>query len=104
MPKLFLTPFVIAGLLLLTSCSSSPEPDLGKINQEKLTCEEVKKTINELEIEIATTSDRSKFYRLRLLTQQYLLLENEECFNQIDIAQAKAFIDLVKANLYPYYP
>jgi hypothetical protein len=89
MPKIFLTPFLIAGLLLLPSCSSSPEPaDKPQVKSE---CDEVKKIYEDFS-GVLQKEQSTVTYRKLYLTRAYYLLENPQCFTSAQIAAAKAEI------------
>ena len=81
MPRVFLTPFVIAGLLLLPSCSSG--------EMESNACDGVSLTFSELaaEAKAAIGYDEQRFASLKAI---YYGLENEECFSSEIIASLKA--------------
>jgi len=105
MPRLFLTPFVIAGLLFLPSCSSDNsgvqplkpivEPKPNQTEQAKSECDEVKETYDSYSKALRESGQGSNLYRLTYLIQQYYLLEKQECFTAEQIATAKASIDFV---------
>jgi hypothetical protein len=101
MPRAFLTPFVIVGLLFLPSCSSAGEPKVNSSEQAKSECEEVKKTYDDFSQQLKKSQNGSDGYRLVFLIQQHYLLEKQECFTSLQIATAKASIDLVIAKLKP---
>jgi len=99
MPRVFLTPLVIAGLLFLPSCSSAQEPaDKPQVKSE---CDEVKETYDNFSKALRESGQGSDLYRLTYLIQQYYLLEKQECFTAVQIATAKAGIDLVNNRLKP---
>ena len=91
MPKVLLTPFLIAALLLLPSCSSAQEPKPVETPQAKSKCDEVKKIYEDFS-NILTKEQPTDTYRKLYLTRAYYLLENPECFTSIQIAAAKAEI------------
>ena len=101
MPKLFLTPFVIAGLLFLPSCSSDTPPSGNQTAQDKSECDDVKKTFNEFSDALSKSPQNADGYRVIYLTQQYYLLEKQECFTAVQIASARAGIDLITSKLKP---
>ena len=101
MPRLFITPFVIAGLLFLPSCSSDKEPKANPTEQAKSECDEVKETYSGFSNVLKQTPKDAEGYRATFLIQQYFLLEKQECFTALEIAGAKASIDIVKARLNP---
>jgi len=101
MPKLFLTPFVIAGLLFLPSCSGDKEPKANQTEQAKSECDEVKETYTSFSKVLKQSPKGAEGYRLTYLIQQYYLLEKQECFTALEIASAKASIEIVKAQLNP---
>jgi hypothetical protein len=82
MNRALLTPFVIAGLLLLPSCSSGE-------NVENSACDDIRTRFAELAAEAKTIVDYDK-KKLANLTGIYYGLENEECFNTETIAILKA--------------
>ena len=84
MPRLFLTPFVIAGLLFLPSCSSEEYIDSSDCNNIRGEFIELSKKFN-TEIDI----DRKK---IAALTYIYYGLGNEECFSPETIATLKAYL------------
>jgi hypothetical protein len=89
MPKVFLTPFLIAGLLLLSGCSSSPEQ--ADEPQVKSECDEVKKIYEDFS-GVLQKEQPTDTYRKIYLTRAYYLLENPKCFTSVQIAAAKAEI------------
>jgi len=95
MPRAFLTPFVIAGLLFLPSCSSVKEPKANQTEQAKSECDEVKETYTSFSKVLKQSPKGTELYRLTYLIQQYYLLEKQECFTAEQIATAKASIDFV---------
>jgi hypothetical protein len=95
MPKLFLTPFVIAGLLFLPSCSNSQEPKPSETPQAKSECSEVKETYDNFGKGISSQDNNLKARQLTSLVQNYYLLENTKCFTSVEIAFARATIDLI---------
>lgn len=101
MPRLFLTPFVIAGLLFLPSCSSDKEPKANQTEQAKSECDEVRETYYNFSKVLQQTPKNTDGYRATFLIQQYYLLEKKECFTAVQIASAKASIDLVNNRLNP---
>ena len=85
MPRVFLTPLVIAGLLFLPSCSSGENVE----NVENSACDDVRARFAELAAEGKSIVDYNK-KKLANLTGIYYGLENEECFDTetIDILKA----------------
>ena len=97
MPRAFLTPFVIAGLLFLPSCSSAQEPaDKPQVKSE---CDEVKKIYDEFKELLNKTESGSQSYRKIYLTRAYYLLENPKCFTAVQIAAARADVIIATSNL-----
>lgn len=90
MPRVFLAPFVIAGLLLLSSCSSAQEP--ADKPQVKSGCEKVKKIYDDFAVLLGDTENGTEKYRLTYITRAYYLLENPKCFTSVQIAAARAQI------------
>lgn len=101
MPRLFLTPFVIAGLLFLPSCSSDKEPKPIKTPLAKSKCDEAKESNKSFSKLLAEVGKGNPNYRLYFLTQQYHKLETKECFTAEEIAAARAAIDIVSNKLNP---
>jgi hypothetical protein len=85
MPKVFLTPLLIAGLLLLPSCSSGENVE----NVENSACDDIRERFKELAAEAKTVVDYDK-KKLANLTGIYYGLGNEECFDAETIAILKA--------------
>ena len=96
MSKALLTPFVIAGLLLLSSCSSAQEP--ADKPQVKSGCDEVKKIYDDFGVVMREKENGAAGYRLTYITRAYYLLENPKCFTSVEIATARAQITYA-ANL-----
>ena len=96
-----LTPFVIAGLLLLASCSSAQELKPVETPQAKSKCDEAKESIKSFDKLLAETGKSNPNYRVYFLTQQYHKLETKECFTALEIAAARAAIDIVTNKLNP---
>lgn len=93
MRKVLLTPFLVASLLLLPSCSSGSKTE--KSTQEIADCKQIRVDYKKYE-ELYTKMDKgSAEYKLVYLTSQYYLLENMECFTPKEIAFARAAIDFV---------
>lgn len=101
MPRVFLTPFVLVGLLFLTSCSSSQEPKPDKLEQAKSKCDEAKETNKSYSEVLSKITQGDRGYRLTFLMQQYHMLETKECFTAAQIASAKALIDIITNKLEP---
>jgi len=105
MSRLFLTPFVIAGLLFLPSCSSDNsgvqplkpivEPKPNQTEQAKSECDKVKEIYDGYTKEFSEPTATRNIKRIIILTQKYYLLENKECFTAEQIAEAKAAIDFL---------
>jgi hypothetical protein len=83
---------VIAGLLLLPSCSSSPKP--ADKPQAKTECDEVKKIYDDFGGALDKEPRTTDTYRLLYLTKNYYLLENPKCFTSIQIAAARAAVTI----------
>ena len=81
MRRVFLTPFVIAGLLLLPGCSSG--------EMESDACDEVSLKFVELS-EISKKAIDYDEKRYASLNAIYYALENEECFSSEIIASLRA--------------
>jgi hypothetical protein len=81
MPKVFLTPFLIAALLLLPSCSSG--------EMESNACDEVSLKFVELS-EISQKAANYDEKRYASLNAIYYALENKECFSSEIIASLRA--------------
>jgi hypothetical protein len=101
MRKALLTPFVIAGLLLLASCSSAQEPKPVETPQAKSKCDEAKESDKSFDKLLAEIGKGNTNYRVYFLTQQYHKLETKECFTAVEIAAARAAIDIVANKLNP---
>ncbi len=95
MPKLFLTPLLIAGLLLLSGCSSPTEQaDEAQVKSE---CDEVKETYDSFTKVMSSQSNSSREFRLAGLIKSYYVLENKKCFTSLEIATARASIDFTNS-------
>ena len=101
MPRLFLTPFVIAGLLFLPSCSSAKEPKPVETPKAKSKCDEARESDKSFDKLLAEIGKSNRNYRVYFLTQQYHKLETKECFTAVEIATARAAIDIINNNLLP---
>jgi hypothetical protein len=101
MPKIFLAPFLIAGLLLLASCSSAQETKTVETPQAKSKCDEAKESQKSFDKLLAEIGKSNPNYRVYFLTQQYHKLETKECFTAVEIATARAAIDIVTNKLNP---
>ena len=99
MPRLFLTPFVIAGLLLLPSCSSPVSSEQNSKTSQETDCLEVKKTYEDFSNILKKTARATDSYRITYLIQQYYVLENTECFSSLEIATAKGGIAFSQRKL-----
>ena len=99
MPKVFLTPLLIAGLLLLPSCSSAQEPKPVETPQAKSKCDEAKESDESFDKLLAEYGKSSRDYRLYFLAKQYHKLETKECWTAAQIAVARAVIDIVNNKL-----
>ena len=96
MPRVFLTPFVIAGLLLLPSCSSAQEPaDKPQVKSE---CDEVKEKYEDFNELANKYPSYSSEYKVLYLAKHYYLLENNSCFSSVEIATTKAAIDVYNSQ------
>ena len=99
MPRLFLTPFVIAGLLFLPSCSSAEAK--ACVSAEKAYAEfeaETKKAYKQREISIkASDWDSSKNYLARALKYelwtQKVIVNNPSCFTAAQVVIAQSFVE-----------
>ena len=99
MPRLFLTPFVIAGLLFLPSCSSAEAK--ACVSAEKAYAEfeaETKKAYKQREISIkASDWNSSKNYlalalKYELWTQK-VIVNNPSCFTAAQVVIAQSFVE-----------
>jgi len=102
MPKLFLTPFVIAGLLFLPSCSSA----------EAKACKAAEQARAEYEIETKELYDKKQaksnaslfFEALELdkqaretyLKSQKVIVNNPSCFTPKQVVEAQTYISKIK--------
>ena len=98
MLRAYLTPFVIAGLLFLPSCSSSTLP--SDEPQAKTECE----VIQEISIEKANKMKEALnssivIQQQAALTYLYYVVEESKCFSSEAVASAKANIALLLAAI-----
>ncbi len=97
----YLTPLVIAGLLFLPSCSSAQEQKPVKTPQAKSKCDEAKESDESFDKLLAKIGQGEPSYRVYYLTRMYHRLETKECFTAVEIATARAAIDIVTSKLNP---
>jgi len=96
MSRVFLTPFVIAGLLFLPSCSSSSNP--ADKPQAKTECE----VIQEKSLELAAKAENEPLWRSKqrdYLTWFNYIIQESDCFSSEIVAQAKSNMAVVLANI-----
>ncbi len=102
MPRALLTPFVICGLLLVPSCSSSDansceaaqqivEDDTAKVQELLVSAQDLDKNgyglqANEVRGEILRTSEK--------LNRE--ILKNQSCFTPEQVGQAQTYISNIK--------
>ena len=94
MPKLFLTPLVVAGILFLPSCSSSPEP--ADEPQAKTECEIANDKASELmdKASVVLKTEGRDAAEGSYLFWAFYTLEKSECFSPEIVAGAKTLISL----------
>ena len=86
---------------LLSGCSSAQEPKPVETPQAKSKCDEAKESNKSFDKLLAEIGKGSPNYRVYFLTQQYHKLETKECFTAVEIAAARAAIDIVNNKLNP---
>jgi len=90
---------LVLAVSLLSGCSSSPKP--VETPQAKSKCDEARESNKSIDKLLAETGKNSSNYRAYFLTQQYHKLETKECFTALEIAAARAAIDIVTNKLNP---
>jgi len=92
--KVFLTPLLISGLLLLPSCSNSPKPvdkPLAKTECEIVSEKAAEKGNAVKELQAANQDNNNA----ALLSWFYYIVEESDCFSSELVSQAKAGIALI---------
>lgn len=93
MPRVFLAPLVLAGLLLLPSCSDSLKP--AEEPKAKTECEIIQEKAIELAKKAANESSPLGTRRLDYLVWFNYIIEESSCFDSELVASAKSGIALL---------
>ena len=101
MPKLFLTPFVIAGLLFLPSCSNAEAKACEAAEQARIEYElqsEVNFTAYQKEIDDNKRYVSPLFIKgVELLTNsKRVIVNNPKCFTPQQVVEAQSYLLTVK--------
>jgi len=101
MPRLFLTPFVIAGLLFLPSCSNAEAKACEAAEQARIEYElqsEVNFTAYQKEIDDNKRYESALFIRgVELLSNsKRVIVNNPKCFTPQQVVEAQSYLLTVK--------
>jgi hypothetical protein len=93
MPRLFLTPFVIAGLLLLPSCSSAEAKACKAAKEAYISNKEIgDKNINRK----TDSSDLGKYKRIgrkAYFVANKIIVNNQKCFTPEQVVKAQIAVE-----------